>query len=289
MSMGRIIVPVCDSRLLEGKLDHALAVAQCFASQIDVLFLHGMDDPGDEDLNPFFGENARGIEQESWADDETTAANLRTRIDAWTGSRGLGRPGASPPGKGPTTQFIEIARNRAAALLEHGRTSDLIVIGQPGRGMRAAEGTINKVSLVSSGRIVLLAPAGPLPSAAMLARVLLAWDGSAPIARTLAQALPLLAHAEQLRVFTAGDASAGQPDRELVRHYLRCSGLDATFATYDQASPRIGKLLLETARQQGASMVCMGAYRHSRTEQRLIGGNTWHIYTHSPLPVLFGC
>ena len=123
----------------------------------------------------------------------------------------------------------------------------------------------------------------------MLAHILLAWDGSVQVARTVAQVLPLLRRRATLDVFTAGNRSTDQPGQDLLRDYLGCHGLNATFTRHDYASLRIGSLLLDTARQQGASMICMGAYRHARTKQMLIGGNTWHVYTHSPIAVLFGC
>jgi hypothetical protein len=56
MSFGRIIVPVSGPRLLESKLDHALAVAVRFGSRVDVLFLFGSVDPLTIEKNPFFGD-----------------------------------------------------------------------------------------------------------------------------------------------------------------------------------------------------------------------------------------
>ena len=42
-------------------------------------------------------------------------------------------------------------------------------------------------------------------------------------------------------------------------------------------------------RQPEASMIRMEACHHARTKQVLIGGSAWHVHTHSPAAVLFGC
>jgi hypothetical protein len=89
MSVGRIIVPVSGPRLLESKVDHALALAKRFRSRVDVLFLYGSVDPRTIEKNPFFGEAAWEMAEINWTQEESAQMDVETRLDRWSRERGV--------------------------------------------------------------------------------------------------------------------------------------------------------------------------------------------------------
>jgi nucleotide-binding universal stress UspA family protein len=287
MSIGRIIVPVSEPRLLESKLDHALGVATRFGSRIDVLFLHGSVDPLTIESNPFFGD-ARQVAEISWSQEESVQQGVETRLDRWSRERGVSyRDAMTEGGKRPHVVFIEIKDEYQSALQDHGRTSDLIVVGQPGPGIAAMDVEINRLCVTESGRSVLIVPNEPPPAEHLLAHVLVAWDGGMQAATSIALAMPLLEIAQQVTVYTSGEPHPARRLQALVRDYLTCHGVTAKCIVEDRQSSRIGRPLLATAHRQGATLVCMGAYENPRPVQMIIGGNTRHVYSRSKIPVLF--
>ena len=156
--------------------DHALALAARFGSRVDVLFLHGSVDPLTIESNPFFGD-AREIAEVNWSQEESARLDVETRLDRWSRERGVPYLEAITNQASPHLLFLEVRSDWAQALQDHGRTSDLIVIGQPGREMTAMDVAINKLSVMASGRSVLTVPNEPPPAENILAHILIAWDG----------------------------------------------------------------------------------------------------------------
>src|ERR1700733_12044494 len=138
--IGRIIVPVNGTRRLESKLDHAFALGGHFGSRIDVLFLHGAVDPQSIKFNPFLEADWDAAEIR-WSEEGPALSNVMTLVERWSKAKEGAR------GSRANVEFIEIREDHAQALQDHGRTSDLIVIGQPQRGMDLMEREINKLSV----------------------------------------------------------------------------------------------------------------------------------------------
>src|SRR5690606_35811509 len=128
-----------------------------------------------------------------------------------------------------------------------------------------------------SGRPTLVfRPAGaPLPEQG-LGTVVLAWDGSRSAARVMADALPLLAKAREVRVLTVvnekPEARSGL-GADVVRH-LQAHGVTALAEEVDAARQSIGKVLEVYASQHGADLLVMGAYGRSRVREFILGGAT---------------
>ncbi|MDB5394850.1 MAG: Nucleotide-binding universal stress protein UspA family [Rhodospirillales bacterium] len=161
--IGRIIVPVSGTRQLESKLDHAFALAGHFGSRIDVLFFHGAVDPQSIEYNPFLETDWDAAEIQ-WSEEGPALSNVITRVERWSKAREGARDSAAVSGSRANVTFLDIRGDYAQALQDHGRTSDLIVIGQPERGMELMEREINKLSVMESGRMVLVAPNDPPPA-----------------------------------------------------------------------------------------------------------------------------
>ncbi|MGZ3274443.1 MAG: universal stress protein [Caulobacteraceae bacterium] len=138
--------------------------------------------------------------------------------------------------------------------------------------------------ILLSGRPVLVLPPG---HPGRLDRVVVAWDGSAPVARAMNEALPLLRAAQSVKVLTIGgdkpsDHVAPWPDavRHLLRHGVRAEGCEVEPEGLSTAAALEGRLEAEPA-----DLVVMGAFGHSRLREIVLGGVTEHMLSRTPTAV----
>jgi nucleotide-binding universal stress UspA family protein len=178
------------------------------------------------------------------------------------------------------------------AVCDAARLADLTVIGQdnPDDPESFIDDQFVENLVLSAGRPVLLVPyAGQFPSVG--SRVLFAWDGSREATRALHDALPFLAHAKQITVFTV-NALDGEPPAS------RIPGVDiaaiiarhgANVATEEIEGVRgvsVGDMLLSRASDLGADLIVMGCYGHSRWRELVLGGATRAMLKSMTVPVL---
>jgi nucleotide-binding universal stress UspA family protein len=174
-------------------------------------------------------------------------------------------------------------------VLEHARAVDLVLASQTDREWPASEWLdVADLVTIESGRPVLL-----IPNASQLSqvgtRVLLAWDGSREAARAAFDALPILKHAEAIKVIWIDAQFDGEPEqamgqdicKALLRHGVRC---DASKRATQQGG--VGPTLLAEAETFAADLLVMGCYGHSRLREFVFGGATRHVLQHMGLPVL---
>ena len=179
--------------------------------------------------------------------------------------------------------------DRTVAL--HGRTADLIVLGQSDPAMASfgsAPGIAEHVPL-SAGRPCLILPhAGQWPTLGR--RALIAWDGGREAARAVNDALPLLRRAQQITIVTIGErlqggGTAAQSAAALGAHLAR-HGLAVEVRHDTGGTMGVPDLLLSLASDLSADLMVMGAYGHSRLRELIMGGVTRAILDHMTLPVL---
>ncbi|MDP9964505.1 nucleotide-binding universal stress UspA family protein [Variovorax paradoxus] len=176
------------------------------------------------------------------------------------------------------------------AVVQHGRASDLVVLGRDGgSGARdvAVHGLVGHV-LMEVGRPVLVVPcAGDFEGVARNAVV--AWNGSREAAVALQAALPALQRALRVtlvdfrRPQEAGDdrpPSAAEMLRFLARH-----GIQASFER-DVAGSDVAAALLSRVSELGADLLVMGGYGHPRVQEMVLGGVTRQILARASVPVL---
>ena len=139
-----------------------------------------------------------------------------------------------------------------------------------------------------SGRPVLLLPQRSRPRELALDTIVIAWDGSRPAARAVADALPFLERAKNVRVLTVlneKELASESPAAELSK-YLERRGIDATPDCIDAAGRRIGEILSSYLTSSQADLLVMGAYGHSRLREFILGGATRSMLSNPPLPIL---
>jgi len=174
------------------------------------------------------------------------------------------------------------------ALLHHGRTSDLIVVGQDVPGAHGAFVTRHLVDrlLMDAGRPVLVLPvAGTFDQ--VPTRILVAWDGSREAALALQGALPLMRKASRVTLtsFTPAPQAEGDAETSGIDRWLHQHGVESS---QDLRATRIdlADALLSHAVDIGADLIVMGGYGHARWRERMLGGVTHDILVHMTLPVL---
>ncbi|MGQ0681130.1 universal stress protein [Bradyrhizobium sp.] len=143
--------------------------------------------------------------------------------------------------------------------------------------------------LFETGRPVLMCPEETADSlAASFGDVAIAWDHSAPAARAVGDALPLLRRASGVRIVTATDeASAAQKaSGEALERHLAEHRIGAGFETVAIDGRPDGKVFEEFVEDNGIDLLVMGGYRHSRLNELIWGGVTATVINRPPCWVM---
>jgi nucleotide-binding universal stress UspA family protein len=158
--------------------------------------------------------------------------------------------------------------------------------------VRPDDGGSEKIAerlIFETGRPILICPE---ESAAELSvvfdRVMIAWDHTAPAARAVADALPLLQDAADVRVITATDDKSQavmESGAALVRH-LSEHGINARFETIRIDGSSVGKVFEAYVKKNAIDLLVMGAYRHSRLNEIVWGGATKTVIGRPPCWVM---
>lgn len=293
MSIKHILVPLLGIETDRCALDAALAVAKTYQAHIQAL--HVLADPLQSTpmlvgVGFAIAEAADVTRKHS----EALAKTARATFDKWVVDRGITlsdqpiNPGAEAAGV--TTQFIaeqeqELIRD---PLIIYSRLTDLIVFARPDQGDDFALMSIQLEDvLFAAGRPVLLVPKS-MSEAALQAiqtgTALIAWNGSIEAVRAVQSALDLLPGRAKVRVATVPEGEQGNAAMELVR-YLAWQGIESAAAEVPKEGGT-SQRLLQTAAEQQAGLLAMGAYSHGRLRQMVLGGVTRDMIHHAGLPVL---
>ena len=175
----------------------------------------------------------------------------------------------------------------ASTLAEMARTFDLTVVAQPDPDQPGPEEVIAETVLLESGRAVLIVPyVQRTPYRA--GRAVVAWDGSRAAARALAEGLPLLHRAQSVEVLRVVRGTEDPEPEDAVLKHLTRHGLSATVRTLfvSPGETSVAQTILNEVSDQGADLVVMGGYGHSRLRELVLGGVTREILGAMTVPVL---
>lgn len=169
-------------------------------------------------------------------------------------------------------------------LVAHARLYDLTVLDAAPLSYASDRERIEQV-LFGSGRPVIVVPPGR--DAFSARRIVVAWDGSAPAARAINDALPFLRAAEAVEIACVvakrelADHVAGA---EIAPHLVR----HGVAVTVNDLPPQgtIADTLLLAAGLFRADLLVVGAYGHSRLREQLFGGVTQSLLREASLPLL---
>lgn len=192
--------------------------------------------------------------------------------------------------QGPVSHEVrEVEGTTIDEVIAHGRSSDLIVLGQEDRAIRSDVPARSLVpqAMLHAGRPVLVVPyAGEFKDTGK--RVLIAWDGSRAAAVAMRDALPLMAGASRVTLVTFRRTGAHEEQALLtteMRGWLQRHGIRAE-AEQNTIDIDPAEALLSRVSDLGADLIVMGGYGHSRVREWVLGGVTRGVLTQMTVPVL---
>lgn len=184
-------------------------------------------------------------------------------------------------------QIVKVDMYRVGERLAgHARTRDLCLI--PIAERLAEERSVAESVVFGSGRpVVVYRPTGRHLMSRGLDAVVIAWDGSQHAARALADALPILPNARQVRILTVLDDKPETREgatQDAARH-LRVHGIEAITDEVQSAGRKTGDVIADYAVKHDADLIVMGAYGRSRLREFVLGGATQSLLTDLKAPL----
>ncbi len=165
-----------------------------------------------------------------------------------------------------------------------GRLADVIVISKATTETHESYRLAIIAALFESGRPVILMPAGNT-EADFGKHIALAWDGGTRSVHALSTAMPLLRNAKRISILTAKEDKQKGPHADELQLYLAMHNITGTHVNIKNTGISVGKALLSEAANQGADMMVMGAFTHSRIRQIVMGGATNYVLGHATMPI----
>jgi len=167
------------------------------------------------------------------------------------------------------------------------RFCDIAVVAL--RDTDPAERDIAEQLVFESGRPILIFPGDSKREVATsFKNVAVAWDLSRPSTRAIADALPILQQARQVRVFTVIDDKPIDKSKSGVKlaRYLARHGVEVVLEEVASNGQPIGAVFEAHVNKHNIDLLVMGAYGHSRMREFILGGATNSILNRPPTWVL---
>jgi len=184
--------------------------------------------------------------------------------------------------RGVKTAWRSALTEPTAYLVEQARAADLVVVGRhgPADGDPGLMGVSTGALLMEIGRPVIVAPPGIERLAAK--RVVVAWKDTREARRAVQDALPFLSRADAVPVVVVGPG-AHREGAEDVAAYLSGHGVSVTTHLLPSPAVSASEEILRFAQREGADLIVMGAYGHTRLREWIFGGATHEILQTMPV------
>lgn len=176
----------------------------------------------------------------------------------------------------------------ANALATQAMYADLVIVGQAdpqGRDQPDGPSVPEYVAMNSPCPVMVLPYAGA--HAPSFGRILIGWNASPESARAVRMALPLLVQAREVKVALVerlsgypGPAGSGNE----IALFLSRHGVAVDLR--QEVGDDAGESLLSLASEQGADLLVMGCYGHTRFREVLLGGASRVVLERTTVPVL---
>lgn len=172
-----------------------------------------------------------------------------------------------------------------------GRASyaDLVVVAQSA-AVRAGERVSlhnipDRLPLETATPVLVLPPSQPA-TAAIGRHVLVAWKNSRESARAVRAAMPFLEAAESVTVLTVEPPGQHSDEAAALGDWLHRHGIAARPQAVIASGGEIGDMILSCCADQGADLLVMGSYGHSRLRELVLGGATRTVLEGLSVPAL---
>jgi nucleotide-binding universal stress UspA family protein len=198
---------------------------------------------------------------------------IRGQVNAWASRNSNGFP----------TWVETEGQSIGAIVAERARDADLIVMVRPSDrdGNEALHAAI-----FDTGRLFLLVPPWRDAGLVRFGRdVVIAWTASDQARAAVLASIPWLRRAATITVVEITQAEKPTDDSDEVLSLLHPYGLSAEFVAHPKGDFSVAERLLHEAHARRADCLVMGAYRHNRIVEMILGGVTRHMVQHADLPI----
>jgi len=164
--------------------------------------------------------------------------------------------------------------------------TDLVIVGGPRSGGLPSDWSAEAL-LLATGVPFLLLPEPWKRSAAE--HVVVAWNASREARRAIADALPLLVHAQTVTILVVDPQKSprhGEEPGADVAHYLTRHGARVVVEPVPSHGEPIANVILTHAERHNADLVVIGAYSHARTTEMIFGGVARSLLRDAAVPLL---
>lgn len=146
---------------------------------------------------------------------------------------------------------------------------------------------IIEAALFNTGRPAIIVPY--IQSEGLkLDRVLCCWDGGAPAARAVNDALPFLKRAGTVEILNVVGAHDDRPKGEIrgveIANHLARHDVKVEIETITVPDRSVADAILSHAADRSADLIVMGGYGHSRLREFVLGGVTRNILRSMTVP-----
>jgi nucleotide-binding universal stress UspA family protein len=190
----------------------------------------------------------------------------------------------SPLAERPSASWQTQTGDEPRVIAAYSRAADVTLLGrQSDNG--AADLRLLQTVLLDSGRPILITPDHPPQKIGR--RVAIAWKETPEAARAVAVALPLLAAADRVSIVSVEeDARTAAEACERLRQALVWHNTATTLRHIKPQGREPVEALLAAVAAQGADLLVMGGYGHSRLREVVFGGVTRRVLQAADVPVL---
>jgi nucleotide-binding universal stress UspA family protein len=166
------------------------------------------------------------------------------------------------------------------------RLADLTIVLQPEYQRHTFDNDVPVELLFQCGGPVLFVPhthKGPLA----FNRIGVAWDGSRLAARALRDAVPFLKYSHEIAIISVNEPSKSEnPSAAELAVHLSRHGQTIKIERASAENADVQPTILSIASDTGLDLIVMGAYGHSRFQERLLGGVTRGMLQSMTVPAL---
>ncbi len=184
----------------------------------------------------------------------------------------------------PSATWIDAKTFDGTAITNLGLLTDLVVVPQPDAETGILDRATIEEALFTVQRPVLTLPehVGEFAHKAAIG-----WNGSLEASNAVESAIDLLPRGAEVTIIQFGDIRVHGSTSEHLAAYLTWHGLKPKVCKFPDASRQTGQLLLQVANAEGADLLVIGAYTHSRLRQFVLGGVTEYMLKFADMPVLY--
>lgn len=282
MSFDYVITPLFGTADDAPALRAALAIGRRFEAHVEIQ--HARIDPAASVYVMGQGVSGALVDQMLEASRREVEERSARAHEAFAHeTAGVTRADEPPETKAFTVGWRELNGRPAECVGCWGRLADLVVAARPS-DLDDVEAVLTlEAVLFEARRPLLLVP--PQWKSGIGNRVTIGWDGSAQASRAVAEAMGLIATAEQVTVLTVTEGRKQRADPADLVRALAWRGIRAAGRRVDRAGGTPGASLLAEASEAGSDLLVMGGYGHGRLREFVLGGATREIFRAAALPV----